>query len=179
MKESTRVLVGLGAGVVAGALIAASHSSTWLTAADAVAPAGTLWVNAIRMTVIPLVVSLLITGVASASDVSAIGRLGGRTVLVFIGMLTAATAIMLPLGLALFDSLPHLTAVRQALPPGAAEAAQSLTTGAPAVGFGSWLTSLVPTNPVASAAGGAMLPLIVFTVCGLGGARDRRAVQRS
>jgi proton glutamate symport protein len=164
MKEGTRVLVGLGAGLVGGIAIAASRNSALVGMADAVAPVGTLWVNAIRMTVIPLVVSLLITGIASASDVSAIGRLGGRTLAVFIAMLTAATVVMIPLAIGVFSWLPHLIAVRPALPPGAAEAAQSLTTGAPVVSFGSWLTSLIPTNPVAAAANGAMLPLVLFTV---------------
>jgi Na+/H+-dicarboxylate symporter len=164
MKDSTGVLIGLGAGLLGGILIAVSHSTAWLTAADGVAPVGTLWVNAIRMTVIPLVVSLLVTGVASASDVSAIGRLGGRTLLVFIGMLAAATIVMIPLAVAVFSSLPPLAAARPALPPGATEAAQSLTTGVPVVSFGSWLTSLVPTNPIAAAASGAMLPLILFTL---------------
>ena len=164
MKEGTRVLVGLGAGLAGGIAIAASRNTALLSAAAAVAPIGTLWVNAIRMTVIPLVVSLLISGVASASDVSTIGRLGGRTLLVFIGMLTAATVVMLPLAIGVFSWLPHLIAARPALPPGAAEAAQSLSTGAPSVGFASWLTSLIPTNPIAAAANGAMLPLILFTL---------------
>ena len=82
MKESTRVLVALGAGVAGGTAIAASGNESLLRAADLLAPVGALWVNAIRMTVIPLVVSLLITGVASATDLKSIGRLGGRTVLV-------------------------------------------------------------------------------------------------
>jgi Na+/H+-dicarboxylate symporter len=164
MKESTRVIVGLGAGLAGGIAIAATHNPSLLSAADAVAPVGTLWVNAIRMTVIPLVISLVITGVASASDVKAVGRLGGRTLAVFIGMLAVATLIMIPLAIAVFAWLPHLIAVRPSLPPGAAEAAQSLTSGAPSVGFASWLTSLIPTNPVNAAANGAMLPLILFTL---------------
>ena len=164
MKESTQVLVGLGAGLGAGIAIAATQSAALLGAADAVAPVGTLWVNAIRMTVIPLVVSLVITGVASASDVTAVGRLGGRTLAVFLAMLAAATLIVIPLAIAVFAWLPHLITSRPALPPGAAEAAQSLTTGAPSVGFAAWLTSLIPTNPVSAAANGAMLPLILFTL---------------
>jgi proton glutamate symport protein len=164
MKESTQVLLGLGAGLGCGIAIAATHNPSLLGAADAIAPVGTLWVNAIRMTVIPLVVSLVITGVASASDVKAVGRLGGRTLAVFIAMLAAATLIMIPLAIALFAWLPHLITVRPSLPPGAAEAAQSLTSGSASVGFWSWLTSLVPTNPVNAAANGAMLPLILFTL---------------
>jgi Na+/H+-dicarboxylate symporter len=164
VKESTQVLLGLGVGLASGIAIAASHNPSLLRAADAIAPVGTLWVNAIRMTVIPLVVSLVITGVASASDLKAVGRLGGRTLAVFIGMLTGATLIMLPLAIALFAWLPHLIPVRPSLPPGAIEAAQSLTSGAPNVSFGSWLISLIPTNPVNAAANGAMLPLILFTL---------------
>jgi Na+/H+-dicarboxylate symporter len=54
--------------------------------------------------------------------------------------------------------------VRPELPPGAAEAASSLSAGAPVVGFSNWLLSLIPTNPIAAAANGAMLPLILFTL---------------
>jgi proton glutamate symport protein len=135
-----------------------------MAVADAVAPIGTLWVNAIRMTVIPLVVSLLITGVASVSDISMIGRIGGRTLTVFLAMLAGATMLAIPLAIAVFSALSRLITIRPALPPGAAEAASSVAAGATAVGFSSWLTSLIPTNPVAAAASGAMLPLILFTL---------------
>jgi hypothetical protein len=70
LKENTRVLLSLGAGLLGGALIAASGSETLLRAADAIVPIGTIWINAIRMTVIPLVVSLLVTGVAGAADLA-------------------------------------------------------------------------------------------------------------
>ena len=97
MKENARVLVALAAAVGGGGLIAASASPALLRAADAIAPAGTMWVNAIRMTVIPLVVSLLITGVASARDVTTIGRIGGRTLAVFGLLLAGAAVIVVPL----------------------------------------------------------------------------------
>jgi proton glutamate symport protein len=164
VNDGRWVLVGLGAGLIGGLLIGTSHNETLLGAADAVALLGTLWVNAIRMTVIPLVVSLLITGVASASDVSTIGRIGSRTIAVFIAMLAGATLLALPLGIGAFSLLSHLTTARPALPPGTADAAAALAAGAPAVGFASWLMSLIPTNPVAAAAAGAMLPLVLFTL---------------
>jgi len=164
VKDGLRVLAGLAAGLAIGLLIGASHNERLIGAADSLALAGTLWVNAIRMTVIPLVVSMLITGVASASDISAVGRIGGRTILVFIAMLTGATIVALPLGIGVFSWLSRYVTVRPDLPPGAADAAASLAAGATAVGFGNWLTSLIPTNPVAAAANGAMLPLVVFTL---------------
>jgi proton glutamate symport protein len=77
MKESTRVLLALGAAVAGGTAITATGSAPLLHAAELPSQIVTLWVNAIRMTVIPLVVPLLITGVVSASDLTAISRLGG------------------------------------------------------------------------------------------------------
>ena len=68
MTDSTRVLLALGAGLAGGAAIAAGGNQNLLAAADWVTPIGTIWVNAIRMTVVPLVVSLVITGVAGATD---------------------------------------------------------------------------------------------------------------
>ena len=97
MKESSRVLVALVAAVAGGIAIALSGSSTLLRAADAVAPVGALWVNAIRMTVIPLVVALIVTGVASVADVKTIGRLGARTLGVFVVMLGSLAIVAVPL----------------------------------------------------------------------------------
>src|SRR5437868_14778560 len=108
MKESTRVLLALVAAILLGVLIAASQNASLIRAADAIAPIGTLWVNGIRMTVIPLVVSLLITGVASVSDIKSIGRLGGRTLITFVLFLTGVAAIVTPSALATFGLLrPH------------------------------------------------------------------------
>jgi Na+/H+-dicarboxylate symporter len=164
MKESNRVLVALGAAVAAGIAIGASGDDGLLRAADSVAPIGTLWVNAIRMTVIPLVVSLVITGVASATDVTSIGRLGGRTVLVFVLLLTGVALAVMPIAPSLFALLPPGAATRPPLPSGAVEAAGQLTASGQGQTFAGWLTSLIPANPVAAAANGAMVPLILFTL---------------
>jgi proton glutamate symport protein len=164
MKERTRVLVALVAAIVGGAIIGASGNTTLLRAADFIAPIGSLWVNAIRMTVIPLVVSLLITGVASAADIKSIGRIGGRTLLVFILLLIGMSLVAIPLAALLFSLLPKLIATRPALPAGAAEAASQIATPGQTQTFATWLTSLIPSNPIAAAANGAMLPLILFTL---------------
>src|SRR5512147_2874923 len=98
MNENTRVLLALGAGLAGGALIAASGQAGLLRATDAIVPIGTVWINAIRMTVIPLVVSLLITGVAGASDLRAIGRIGGRSLLTFVLLLIGTAIVIMPIG---------------------------------------------------------------------------------
>ncbi|MBI3569361.1 MAG: dicarboxylate/amino acid:cation symporter [Gemmatimonadetes bacterium] len=163
MKESTRVVASLGAAIVIGTAIAFSGSAAAMHAADAVAPLGVLWVNAIRMTVVPLVVSLLITGIASAADVQSTAKLGGRTLLVFFLLLVGSVAIVMPLAPLLFTLLPAGTG-RMALPPGAAEWAGQAQTAAQGQSFGAWVTSLIPVNPVAAASTGAMLPLVLFTI---------------
>lgn len=155
MKESTRVLLALGLAIVAGAVIAATGNPSLVKAADAVAPLGALWVNAIRMTVIPLVVSLLITGVASASEIKSLGRLGGRTLLVFLALLAGTAVVVMPLCPALFSLMPSHGANQV---PGAAPLDAEPWT------FASWLPPLLPPNPIAAAAGGAMMPLILFTL---------------
>ena len=73
------ILLGLVGGLLAGVLIESSGSPLLQRASDVVEPIGMLWVNAIRMTVIPLLISLVITAVASSVDASNATRLGGRS----------------------------------------------------------------------------------------------------
>src|SRR6187397_2212607 len=159
MKDSTRVLLALGAGLAGGVAIAASGNEQLLRAADAIVPIGTLWINAIRMTVIPLVVSLLITGVAGAADLRSIGRVGGRSLLTFLALLVGTAIVIMPIGILAFRLLGSNTSIPP-LPAGAAEAAGQIAAEGTATGFVAWLTSLIPTNPIAAAANGAMLQLI-------------------
>lgn len=163
MTDNTKVLVTLGAALLGGGLIAASGNDTLLRAADAIVPIGTLWINAIRMTVIPLVVSLLVTGVAGAADLRAIGRLGGRSLVTFLVLLVGTAVVIMPIGSLAFRLLGANTA-QPPLPAGAAEAAGQIAAEGTATGFSAWVTSLIPTNPIAAAANGAMLQLILFTL---------------
>jgi len=164
MKESTRVLIAVTAAIAGGTAIGASGSAPLLHAADVLTPVGTLWVNAIRMTVIPLMVSLLITGVAAATDLKSVGRIGGRTLLVFVLLLIGTAIVIIPCSLAVFRLLPPHGTALPALPAGAAEAADQLAAGGQAQTFSTWLTSLLPSNPIGAAATGAMMPLILFTL---------------
>ena len=158
------MLVAVAAAMAIGAGIAASGSASLVRVADFVAPIGTLWVNAIRMTVIPLVVSLIITGVASTGDERSIGRLGGRTALVFALLLAGTALVVMPFAPALFALLPRNAAAARVLPSGAAEASGQVLASGQGQSFGAWLTSLIPANPIAAAANGAMVPLVLFTL---------------
>ena len=162
MNERTRVLLALVLAIVGGVAIAISGSTSLLRAADFIAPIGTLWVNAIRMTVIPLVVSLLITGVASASDIKAVGKLGGRTLLVFFLLLLATAIVAMPVCVGVYHMLPQRGAAPP-LPAGAVEAAGQIAGGQRQT-LAEWIVSLLPSNPIAAAATGNMVPLILFTL---------------
>jgi Na+/H+-dicarboxylate symporter len=158
---TARVLLGLVLGFAVGLLISANPSLArvpgWIE------PVGTIFINAIKMTVIPLVVASLIVGVASAPDPATVGRLGGRAALWFIGIVLVSAFIgvlVTPLALSVIEP-----------DPARIEALRSSTAGAEFVErakgipkFSQWLTELVPVNPIRAAADTAMLPLIVFSV---------------
>ena len=135
-----------------------SHDTGLLAAAEAIEPIGVLWVNAIRMTVIPLVVSLLITSVADR-NATAVGKLGARSLLVFFLLLLFAAVYALfavPWSMHWLQIDPATSA--------ALRAGVSTTVIGTAPGFRDWLVSLVPTNPIQAAAEGRLLPLIVFAI---------------
>jgi proton glutamate symport protein len=162
MKESTRVLVALAIAIGAGAIIASTGSPLGLRLADGLAPVGTLWVNAIRMTVIPLIVSLIITGIASAADVKALGRIGAHTLATFLLLLGGMAVVIVPLAPAVFALFPE--GARPVPPPAAVEAARALINGGQPQSFALWFGSLLPANPIAAAVNGDMVPFILFVL---------------
>jgi proton glutamate symport protein len=159
-----RVLLGLGAGIAAGVAIAVIGHPYLDALVPLIEPVGILWVNAIRMTVIPLVVSLLIVGVASTADIRSIGRIGGRALAYFLLLLASAGTFAVLVAAPLFRRLPLAPEATAAL------RARAGLEDTPAVAvdqvpsMADWLVSLVPTNPVGAAAAGQLLPLIVFTI---------------
>jgi proton glutamate symport protein len=124
-------------------------------------PVGALFINAIRMTVIPLVVATLIVGVSSAPDPRAVGRIGARALLLFVIVLAAASGLGVALGAPLLAAFTLDPAAVEALRASAVET-DVATTRVPTLS--QWVIDLVPVNPIKAAADGAMLPLILFSV---------------
>lgn len=159
MSLTTRVLVALVAGISAGVGLSFSGNASL---AQWVEPLGALFINAIRMTIIPLVVSSLIVGVTSAPDARTIGRLGGRALVFMLVSLTIACALGVLAAGPAFSLLSIDPAASAAL---RASASVDPTQSAQAMpSFIQWLVALVPANPVKAAADGAMLPLIIFSL---------------
>ena len=165
MSLTTRVLIALVAGLGLGMLASASGNPSLTAAATWVEPAGTLFINAIRMTVIPLVVGSLVAGIAAAPRPAALGRVGVRAAVIFLATLFAGAifaALVAPPMLSQFSMDPGAQAALQASASTAASSTAESVRRVP--GFTQWLIDLVPANPVKAAADGAMLPLIVFTL---------------
>lgn len=144
-------------GAVAGIL--ASSSSLAHTLIQWIEPAGLIWVSAIRMTVIPLVVASLLVAVAD-TDARSMGRLGARSLGVFLLLLSIVAAFTAVAAPPVFDliSIDATSAASLRADVGEGVAVPALPS------FADWLVSLVPVNPIAAAANGAMLPLVVFTI---------------
>jgi Na+/H+-dicarboxylate symporter len=158
---TTRVLLALAAGIGLGLLLSSTDAQFARTVVAVVEPAGTIFVNAIRMTVIPLVVSLLIVGIATSGSGAIVGRLGGRGIVVFVLLLLASGIVG---ALVATPMLAHITPDPAAISRlQAAAGGQPATTGA-VQSPSEWLIALVPANVFRAAADGAMLPLIIFSL---------------
>jgi proton glutamate symport protein len=158
-SSAVRALFGLVLGLIVGIAIASSGSPAARSFAKVLEPIGTIWVNAIRMTIVPLVASLLISTLASTERVSAVGKMGARALSIFIALLSGVAILALLLGPPLMQAVHIDPAAAASLRESAAATKQpELPT------FASWVVSLVPANPIKAAADGAMLPVIVFAV---------------
>ena len=146
------IAAGLVLGLIVG-LGAAATGNEWLHAiAKGSAPFGTLFMNAIRMVVIPLIVTVIFTSIARLGDPRKLGRIGGITMAYYWITLIPAIAI----GMATMK-----VGLRFA---GEIEMPQAEAATAPQLpSMVDFLISLVPANPFAAASAGAILPLIVFT----------------
>ena len=89
------LLLGLAYGIIATNAGWGGFTSDWI------APFGTIFINLLKLIAMPLVLSSLITGVASLSDVKKLSRIGGKTIAIYIG----TTAIAVTLGLASVNML--------------------------------------------------------------------------
>lgn len=156
MSLTTRVLLGLVAGLVVGLLLGTVAPLEWRVLATWIEPVGAIWTGLLQMTVIPLVVSLLFGGVLAGGV--GIGRLGLRGLALFLLLLSVVAAVTLLVAPAVF--------ARVTIDPVAAESLRAATTARPVEvpGFRDWLVGLVPGNLIAAAASGAMLPVIVATL---------------
>jgi proton glutamate symport protein len=153
-SPTLQVLAALVVGFAAGMLLRATDVPRYIE------PLGTLWINAIRMPVLPLIVMMLIASIAGSKDTRQIGTLGAKTLGVMLALLSFFAVIMTPLASALLGGLTFDAASTASL----REAARFDTALLQQVSLREWLLSLVPSNPIRAAADGALLPLVIFSL---------------
>lgn len=158
---TTRILLGLVAGLVLGALLPGFHLA-WqdriVGTADAL---GGVWLDALRMTIVPLVFALLVVGVAQLAGTVRAGGFTGQVLLAFGGLLLLSTVVAVFATTALLQVWPAPAQAAQALRAAAQGAATSIPPTPP---FGEWLRAFVPANPVKAATDGNMAALVVFAL---------------
>jgi Na+/H+-dicarboxylate symporter len=158
---TVRILTGLVAGLVLGALLPLAHLP-WEAGAVAAAEAlGGVWLDGLRMTIIPLVFALLVIGVAQAAGTLKGGGLPARTLLAFGVMLLVSTTIAAIATPALLSVWPAPVEAAKALRLAAAGGAAQIPASPP---LGEWLKSFVPANPIKAAADGAMAGIVFFAL---------------
>jgi Na+/H+-dicarboxylate symporter len=161
-SQAVQGALGLAAGFGLGLVL--SHGVVSPTAVtrllSIVEPIGTAWINAVRMTVIPLIVPLLIVGVAGGDDTRRVGVIGARAFAWFLAMLVVIATCSALISPWLFDGL--------SLDPTATARLRATTrfevpTG-DALSLRTWALGLIPLNPIRAAADGALLPVVLFTL---------------
>ncbi len=160
MSNATRILLALFLGLVLGIVSADFSPETGKLLADIADPVGTLWLNGLRMTIIPLVVALLITGIVKTAEAARAGRTAATALFWIVGLMSFS-AVM---GAVLTPAFLHFWP----MPTESAAALRAALTSAPAVGavppFSDIVKALVPTNPIAAAANNDILPLMIFSL---------------
>jgi len=149
MHLSSKILIGLVMGIIAG-LVAGPENIGFIK--KWIAPMGTLFINLIKMIIVPLVFASLVVGAASLGDIKKLGRIGIKTMVFYLG----TTAIAVIIGIAM--SLVLNPGVGLSLP------ANAVYKGKEAPSVMDVLVNMVPSNPVKAMETGDMLQIIVFAL---------------
>jgi DAACS family dicarboxylate/amino acid:cation (Na+ or H+) symporter len=167
MSLHARILAGLVAGaavgVAANLLAVDAPALTWVIT-NVAEPLGRVWLNALIMVVIPLIVSTVALGVAGLGSLTHVGRIGLLTLVTFFALTAVATA----LGLAVVGIVQPGAGLDPAVTARLMDAYQGQAQGAMGLAQGSFgintFVAMVPRNPIAAAANGEMLAVIVFAL---------------
>lgn len=166
-KLNLQILIGLAVGTGGGVILDASfpHSRALELAVKYVAePAGQIFLRALLMVVVPLVFTTLVVGIAGLGDVRRLGRLGVRTLALFL----STTILAAGLGLLVVRIVRPGTLITpetrdQLVATFAPEAASTIEAAGRGLGVETFV-NIVPRNPVAAAANGDLIAVIFFTI---------------
>ena len=152
-KKSLNITLAIFIGLVLGILFGLFMPGRYEFALPVIQTISSLYMNALRMMIYPLVFCSLVIGIQGIGSVSATGKVGGQSVLYFV----STTLIASTLGL----FLPRMLGL------GKGVSIQMMDSTVEAAKFTSLLDTvknLIPANPVASFATGDMLQVLVFAI---------------
>ena len=155
-------LAALIVGLATGAMVAGIQTEFRSGALAVASFVGTLWLNALKMTVIPLVVALLVTGIAKSAEAAQAGRIAGRSVLWIVIICTASAIFGAVLTVMITGLFPLSRGTAAGLQSAIATVEQKAT--GPLPGIAEFFKGVIPDNVVAAASNGDVLPLVVFSV---------------
>ncbi|PML55366.1 dicarboxylate/amino acid:cation symporter [Vibrio lentus] len=156
MSLTGRVILGMVVGILTGfaiqSLFADSGFINNYIVNGLFEVGGQIFVASLKMLVVPLVFVSLVCGTSSLKDLSTLGRMGGKTLALYIGTTAVAITLALTIG-NLFQ-------------PGAGAdlTAASSFKSADAPSLGQVIIDMFPTNPIQAMAEGKTLQVIVFAV---------------
>jgi Na+/H+-dicarboxylate symporter len=165
LKLHWQILIALVLAVIAGSLAGTTGSLFGIVFYDVFQFVGSLFLNALKMLIVPLIVSSIVVGIAGIGSSSALGRLGSKTLLYY--MSTSLFAILIGLLMVnlmapgVVDGQPAKDIIGLT---GDIEAIQSKVEGKGAGDVVDVFLRMVPTNIVSAAANGQMLGLIFFSL---------------
>ncbi|MEE0111458.1 MAG: dicarboxylate/amino acid:cation symporter [Oscillospiraceae bacterium] len=152
-KKTFNITLAILLGLVLGILFGLFMPGRYEFLLPAVELVSSLYMNALRMMIYPMVFCSLIVGIQGIGSVSATGKIGGQSVLYF------ATTTLFASTLGLF--LPQMLGL------GKGVTIQMMESDVEAAKFTSLVDTvenLIPSNPVASFASGDMLQVLVFAI---------------
>lgn len=152
LKLHWQIAIALIIGVIFGFVSRAFHFEPFVT--DKVAVLGTIFLRALRMIIVPLIVSSIITGVTSIGSAQNLGRMGLKTFAYYVS--TSVFAILT--GLVLVNLLQPGVGANIGLEATPEELAAN------AKRLGETMLGIIPTNPLQAMVEGDMLPTIFFSL---------------
>ena len=163
MSLTTRVLLGLVAGFLLGLALAGAGSSTVAAALLTIlTPVGTIFMNLFRMTVIPLVASMVVASVGSLASSGALGRVAVRAAILALALVAVTAVATVMIATPVLGRI-HIDQDAAMALRGPIDAPAAAVPAAAAPALVQWVVDLVPPNVVKAAADGAMLPVILFS----------------
>ena len=150
-RTSNIILLGMVLGAVLGAFGGYYFGEVFIQ----IKFLGTLFLNALKMVVVPLIVASMIVGVTSLGDIRKLGRTTGKTLVYY--LVTTSFAVII--GMILVNVIQPGSGIN-----GVGSQVPEMVAQSKGTTFSDFIVGLIPENLISAAAQGSVLPLIIFSL---------------